>query len=288
MLRVSACSCCRDPVGQQPGVLDSSSSTAAVTFRSSSRKWTATAARFGSTTAPGIDSIPARSRTLTSEAGIGAYLPLCGGRPTVTQIADANTCSAPVFPEFSRSRSVCTRRPEPGTWLVGHQRSVDSRTDRTGQATAGTAVPIISRLSVRSPPACSGPQPGWPRDHNGLAGGASSGRHPTPSTVTPQIGNYRTLSVSIGSSPASQGQARLWSGIGFEGDLVAERSELTDVVASPALWADAVVVEVRAEVVVVDLRVGRCLFQPRDLCANASAGQLRRHRQGYTKLGRII
>ena len=46
-----------------------------------------------------------------------------------------------------------------------------------------------------------------------------------------------------------------WSGGGFEGDLVAECFELVDVGSVLAFRADAVVVEVRAEVVVAGLGV---------------------------------
>jgi hypothetical protein len=46
------------------------------------------------------------------------------------------------------------------------------------------------------------------------------------------------------------------SGCGFQGDFVAEGFELADVVAFLALWADAGVVELRAEVVEAGLGVG--------------------------------
>jgi hypothetical protein len=58
-----------------------------------------------------------------------------------------------------------------------------------------------------------------------------------------------------GTARASRGPARAWSGAdvqaaGFEGDLVAECFELVDVVAFLVSRADAVVVEVGAQVVV--------------------------------------
>jgi hypothetical protein len=53
----------------------------------------------------------------------------------------------------------------------------------------------------------------------------------------------------------SRGRGKLWSGGGFEGDLVAQRFELVDVVTFFAFRADAVVVEVGTQVVEAGLGI---------------------------------